>query len=99
MKALKADYSKDAYHKAQSAVKQERRTESKKGKKRDRSRTRSPPASDSEDDVVVLEKAKAQGAKEAELSFKRSKERLGRLMAEVKGACVRLPASIQTVGV
>ncbi|KAK3244902.1 hypothetical protein CYMTET_45508 [Cymbomonas tetramitiformis] len=56
-----------------------------------KAQTRSPSASDSDEDedVVLVEKTKARGFKEAELSFKRSKERLCRVMQEVKGALAR----------
>jgi len=82
MKAVGADYSREAFDIAQKAV---QRTPSKKGKKRDRSRTRSPARSESDEDVVLVEKAKAQGVKEAELSFRQSQQRLARTLQEVKG--------------
>eukprot|EP00854_Cymbomonas_tetramitiformis_P031236 gene31236-39224_t len=50
----------------------------------DHSRDAFQKAHDEDEDVVLVEKTKARGFKEAELSFKRSKERLCRVMQEVK---------------
>eukprot|EP00854_Cymbomonas_tetramitiformis_P002083 gene2083-2780_t len=69
MKAVKGDSSKEAFQKAPKAVRQTS-SPAKKTKEWDCSRPTSPSGSDSEDEVVLVEKAKAQGAKEAELSIK-----------------------------